>query len=291
MVVIANAQQDPLYAQYMNNPFLLNPAYAGFQNNLSTSVGYRQQWSGMEGPKTFNVTADMSIMNRRGGAGLVIVTDRIGASSRSEIMTAYSYKIPLSTSTTLSFGMQGGIIHYKIDYSKLAVYDLNDPLFGGNEDLWRPNAGAGLVVNGERFLVAVSVPRLFESSASVGSIHQTVMSRHYYFSGAYIIPISPKVVFKPSTLLRYVPGAPISADVAASFIFNERFQSGVFTRNINTLGALLQIAMNDNFLLGYIFEVPTRKALPSNFVTHEFTLTLKLSVLNFHEPFSSLDFE
>jgi hypothetical protein len=27
----AMAQQDPLYAQYINNPILLNPAYAGTQ--------------------------------------------------------------------------------------------------------------------------------------------------------------------------------------------------------------------------------------------------------------------
>lgn len=32
-------QQDPLYAQYINNPFVLNPAYAGFTNDLNVNAG------------------------------------------------------------------------------------------------------------------------------------------------------------------------------------------------------------------------------------------------------------
>jgi type IX secretion system PorP/SprF family membrane protein len=56
------AQQDPLYSQYLNNPFVLNPAYAGLTNNLNLSLNYRTQWAGIEGsPKTANLNGHISL--------------------------------------------------------------------------------------------------------------------------------------------------------------------------------------------------------------------------------------
>ena len=33
-----SAQQDPIYAQYLNNPLTINPAYAGINNQFSARV-------------------------------------------------------------------------------------------------------------------------------------------------------------------------------------------------------------------------------------------------------------
>jgi hypothetical protein len=35
----AFAQQDPLYSQYLLNPLLINPAYAGLNDNLNAMTG------------------------------------------------------------------------------------------------------------------------------------------------------------------------------------------------------------------------------------------------------------
>ena len=43
------AHQDPLYAHYLNNQILLNPAYAGSNQQWQTTAGYRSQWSGFDG--------------------------------------------------------------------------------------------------------------------------------------------------------------------------------------------------------------------------------------------------
>jgi hypothetical protein len=45
----AQAQVDPLYAQYLTNPMTINPAYTGLKNNLNMSVAYRKQWAGFDG--------------------------------------------------------------------------------------------------------------------------------------------------------------------------------------------------------------------------------------------------
>jgi len=69
---MAFAQQDPLYAQYLFNPLLINPAYSGLNNNFNGTVGYRTQWMGLEGqPQTMNVSLHSSFVQNKVGAGLI----------------------------------------------------------------------------------------------------------------------------------------------------------------------------------------------------------------------------
>jgi len=81
------AQQDPLYSQYMLNPLLINPSYAGLNNNFNAMVGYRMQWTGLEGqPHTLNASAHTSLVNNKIGLGILFVNDRIGNISNTEPM-------------------------------------------------------------------------------------------------------------------------------------------------------------------------------------------------------------
>ena len=61
---IANAQQDPMYTQYMFNTQTMNPAYAGTWESVSFMVLARQQWIGLKGAPetyTFSMQAPMVI--------------------------------------------------------------------------------------------------------------------------------------------------------------------------------------------------------------------------------------
>ena len=49
----AEAQQVPLYSQYMMNGFLLNPAVAGSEGYTAVNLTVREQWLGLkDAPKT-----------------------------------------------------------------------------------------------------------------------------------------------------------------------------------------------------------------------------------------------
>lgn len=88
------AQTDPLYAQYMNNPFVLNPAYAGFNKTVNASVSFRKQWAGFEGsPSTMNATVHASLLENKMGAGLIVIQDKIGINSNIDVTGTYSYKL------------------------------------------------------------------------------------------------------------------------------------------------------------------------------------------------------
>jgi type IX secretion system PorP/SprF family membrane protein len=281
---MAGAQRDPLYAQYANNPFVLNPAYAGLNNNLNFGLSYRNQWNGLQGsPKTTNINGRMPLVFDKMGAGIMIVSDQMGASTVTEALAMYSYQIHVNSATVLSFGLQAGIANFRFDNTKVAAYDNSDPLFQNNYNEATPGLGFGVVLKGDQFVVGASVPRMLKSTFSVQGVPYSLYTQHYYFNGSYDFFLTERLRLKPSTLLKWVKGAPLSVDLNASLLINNYYQVGLLTRNFNTFGFLGQALIKDIFLMGYVFELPTGGATDLDFTTHEIMMGVRLRVLSFHE--------
>ena len=289
--VAALAQQDPLYSQYINNPFVLNPAYAGLTNNLNTAVSFRQQWAGFEGsPKTFNANGHISLFGNKMGAGLMLISDKIGYSTTNEVLASYSYRIRVTEDKILSFGLQAGMVNFQLDNNKLNPQDKTDPLFQGTISESKPSFGAGVILKNDRFFVGLSVPRMLKSSLTTAGLQNTLYTQHIYLMGSYIFFVSERLRLKPAVLVKKVAGAPASLDLNASLIFFENYSAGLLTRNFNTYGLFLHAYIGNSFRVGYVFEVPTGKSVGANYTTHEITLGFRLNVLNFHDNKSIMSF-
>ena len=75
----ANAQQEPLYTQYMFNTISVNPGYTGTRNALNMVFLSRLQWVGLEGaPRTNTFSMHTPILNQKMGVGFSVVDDNIG---------------------------------------------------------------------------------------------------------------------------------------------------------------------------------------------------------------------
>ncbi len=270
------AQQDPLYAQYFNNPILINPAFAGSAQRLIVSASYRNQWSGITGgPTTFNMNTHMSIVDNKVGVGAIVSVDKLGESKTTQYGGVFSYKIPLSTYASLSFGMQAGIIQYETNME--GVHVLNpDPLFAPYSAK-QFNTGAGVLLKNDRYLIGLSVPHLLP--VSVAQDH-TVLAQNLYLFGSYSFHLSERVELRPSTLLRMAAGTPISADLNLNVIYSKLYTAGLFVRNLNTVGVLAQVVVK-KLRVGYVFELPGKESA-LNFNTHEISLALSLDVLAAH---------
>lgn len=273
-----HAQQDPLYSQYFNNPLLINPAFAGSTERFYAGVAYRTQWTGVEGaPKTFNLNSHIALMNNKVGLGVIAVQDQIGDIKNTQYDAAGSYRIKLSNST-FSFGMQLGATRYTTDPNAVRVQN-PDPLFAQYNET-KIDVGAGAMLQSERYTLSLSAPRLLPGKVSQGGKNFQVYSQNFYLYGSYIIYISDKIQFKPSTLLRVTKGSAASADINCNFIINRLYTAGAFTRNLNSYGLLLQMVMS-NYRFGYVFEMPG-KSSALNFISHEVSLALSLDILNSH---------
>lgn len=267
----------------MLNPLLINPAYAGLNNNFNAMLGYRTQWVGLEGkPTTVNVSAHSSLMDNKLGVGMLIVQDRIGNISNTETNFTVSYKLKFKEQV-FSFGMQAGLQNYRTDFSELNIFDPGDNAFIGGERGTRVNIGAGAILKSEKYFIGLSVPRLMPSTFENGGQEFELYNQHYYLAGSYVHYLTSKIRLKPSLLLRGVKGAPASVDLAFNLNLNAIHTAGLFTRNFNTYGFLVQTIAKEKFRFGYVFELPTNQSVGNNFTTHEISLGVLLSVFSFHE--------
>jgi type IX secretion system PorP/SprF family membrane protein len=277
-----HAQQDPLYAQYLTTPMMINPAYAGYSHDLNGSVSYRKQWAGFDGsPVTMNASGHMALFDNRMGVGVMLVQDKIGSDQTTEAQLTYGYHLPLKDGMNVSFGLQGGVVNYKTDYSDLTI-NPDDPNFTPISE-WNPTIGAGVMFSGETFLLSLSVPKMLKASSDADSLATGLYNRSFYGLGAYVFQINYRIKLKPYVLLRAVPDAPVSMDYGISMTGDDSYTLGLFTRDFNTLGFLAQINLGEMFRMGYVFELPTGQSVGTKYTTHEFMIGIRVRALKFHD--------
>lgn len=273
-------QQDPIYAQYLNNPLAINPAYAGSNDMLNANLQYRTQWAGIDAnPITVNFNSHMSLVQNRVGAGIQVVQDKIGETKNTEFNAVYAYKLQLKDAA-LSFGMQTGFIRYTSNPSKLNIRDAGDEAFTTYTET-KFNTGAGLLLKSDRYMIGLSVPRLLPATVSQGGQTIELYSRNFYLFGAYEFFLGDRLRFKPSALLRATKGTAPSVDLNTSFTLREYYTAGILTRNFKTCGLLVQ-ALIKNIRLGYVYELPISSKSSLNFTSHEISFGLAMGVLTYH---------
>jgi type IX secretion system PorP/SprF family membrane protein len=274
------AQQDPVYAQYPNNPFVLNPACTGLNNRFNANLQYRSQWSAVEGhPETFNVNSHMSILDNKAGVGFIAVQDKIGENTTTEFSATGAYKIKLKGDRVFSFGMQMGMMRFTNNNSNLNLQQ-GDPYFA-TYNVSHFNTGAGVMLKSDRYSFGLSVPRLLPVTINQGSSQNIlVYDRTYYLFGSYMIFLNERVRLRPVALYHVSDSFKSSIDLNVNLQIEDFYSAGIFTRNLNTYGLLLQMIVK-HYRFGYAIEVPGSKtAIP--FTTHEFMLGISLRALAFH---------
>jgi type IX secretion system PorP/SprF family membrane protein len=278
----ATAQQDPIYAQYLNNPMTLNPAFAGINNQFSARLQYRTQWAGMDAnPKTFNFSSNISIVQNKVGIGLMVMQDKLGDIRNTEVSIPVAYKIKLQEEMYLSFGMQAGFLNQRNDLTGINIYDPTDEAFKAYSET-KFNLGSGIMLKHDKFRIGVSVPRMLPASINTSGTPIELYSQHYYLFGSYNSRINDNLWFKPSVLLRGTKGTPLSTDINATVTYREYYSGGIFTRNFKTYGALLQVLFK-NYHLAYVFELPGSKDASLRFTSHEITLGISRGIFTYHD--------
>ncbi len=258
------AQQDSQYTQYMYNTQVVNPAYAGSREVLSFGLLGRTQWVSLEGsPETGTFTVNSPVGHYDNmGLGLSIVYDRIGPAVESNVVVDYAYSIRFLNDAKLAFGLKAGIDMLNVDYSKLTIFDPNDPYFQNNVDnKLQPQVGAGMYYYTDKFYVGLSVPNFLntkhydESSLENADVNDIAIERlHYFFIAGYVFDLNENLKFKPATLFKYVSGSPLQWDMSANFLINEKFTLGTSYRWSASISALAGFQITDSFFAGLAYD-------------------------------------
>ncbi len=280
------AQQDPLYTQYLKNPITINPAITAYMKIPNISLTARTQWSGMEGaPNTAAFSYQSPLSGYNVGIGGNLIHDRIGPVIQTGIYLNYAYHLTLDNEKEreLSMGLMGGFNYYSFDLLPLRINE-TDNLINPSDGINRrflPNFGVGLFYHSPQFFFGASIPKLLRNSLSEGDNSLTVEDkeeRHLFAMTGAIIDLNNDFKFRPSAIGRMVNGAPVSADINATLVYNEEIWIGALYRIGVSWGGMLGWQLNDRTYLAYSYDFNHRLLRGMGFNTHEIMISFNLQV-------------
>lgn len=269
------AQQDPHYTQYMYNMNIVNPAYAGSRGTLSIGVLGRTQWVGLDGaPQTLTGVIHAPV-GKNLGAGFSAIVDEVGPVKEQNIYADISYTISLSEEGRLAFGLKGGITLFNTDFTNILLPQTPrgaDEFFDDNINRSFPNFGAGVYYYNEKFYIGLSAPNFLETlhfEKENNTITRAAEETHYFLTSGYVFDLSQSTKFKPSVMLKGVQGSPLSVDVSANFLFNDRLEVGANYRLDDSVSLLANFGVTPSMRIGYAYDLTTTNLGNYNSGTHE----------------------
>lgn len=283
---MVKAQQDPQFTHYMYNMSVINPGYATDNEGVINVGGlYRTQWVGAVGaPKTGTVFVHSPIA-KRVELGLSIVSDAIGdVVHENNIYADAAYVIPVSQNTKLSFGLKAGITLFDVDFNGFQYTDATpDDAFSENVNKTFPNIGAGAFYFSDHYYLGFSTPNLLTTKhlETKNGVKATgVEEVHYFFTGGYVFDLSANTRFKPAFMTKAVSGAPVSMDLTANFLFNNKFELGAGYRVNDAVSGLAAFSITPNLRVGYSYDYTLSNLGQFNSGSHEIFLLFDLDTSN-----------
>jgi len=270
----ATAQQDPMYSNYMFNTLAINPAYAGSREALNATALYRTQWlGGVEGaPVTQTISLHAPLKNEKVGLGLNISNDKIAVQSNLNIQLCYSYIINIGAGK-LALGLQAGAIRYTSDYSKITFTNaIDENLTMSSINKIYPSFGAGLYFHSDKVFVGFSAPRI--SAFQSNSFQEVQLLPHYFANCGVNINLGESLIFRPSTLVKLVSGAPLQADLNTTFIYKNLLGLGASYRTTESLIGLIQLHLG-KIKIGYAYDYGLGALSKLSSGSHEIAITFE----------------
>ena len=279
----SNAQQDPMYTQYMFNTQTINPSYAGTWESVGFMALARNQWAGWEGaPETFTFSIQAPLKNERVALGLNVIGDKVGQVKRFDISADYSYLVPLSEKTNLRLGLKGGLVNYTNNLQDYNIVDPNDPNFVGRINSLKPNFGVGAFLYSKRAYVGLSVPRVLNIKLDTDMQSNAIQAeiRHYFLIAGAVFDLGENVKFKPTMLAKASftseTGTPLQLDFSGNFLIKEKLWLGAMYRTGSSYGFIAQWIFDNKLRVGYAIDFATNNIKHHNNGTHEIMVSYEL---------------
>lgn len=274
--IVASAQQDAQFTQYMYNTIEVNPAYAGSRGALSVFGLYRTQWVGLDGaPETSTFSVNTPLNNSDLGLGVSLVNDKIGPTTENTLSADLSYTIPTSPDWKLSFGIKATANLFNLDINKLSMEDQNDQQFQNLKNRITPNVGAGIYYHSDRAYIGLSVPNFIETDRYNSDDTAIFKDKiNYYLIAGYVFNLDrlEYVKFKPALMAKMVEGAPLQVDVSGNFMFNDKFVLGLAYRWSASVSAMAGFQVSKGMYIGYGYDHETTQLRKYNSGSHEIFL-------------------
>lgn len=294
-----NAQQAPVFSQYMINKFLINPAVAGGTGHTNIYMVAREQYSGFtNSPRTFALTAHSRLLNdsyimqklrvrkdanqatrfTNVGIGGSVFSDRNGIISKTGFQFVYAYHINFDNRFQLSMGLSGSCFQYKLDDSQAVIVNTDDPLLlGSNKQFWVPDASFGVYITNNVWYGGATITDLLGSNIKFGKdpIKDNFSTmRNYMILGGYRFEINNDFKLEPSILFR-TTSLNTQLDINSKLLYKKSYWIGFSYRTDKTLVSMLGFNV-DLFHFAYAYDSSFGSVNSYASGSHEIILGVKI---------------
>ena len=268
------AQQTPKFPEYNYNPFIINPAYAGMAAGSVISASHSRHTRNIDGaPISTILSYHMPLAADKMGIGAAVIDDRIGVTTATTAMLAYSYKVffdlkrdrpywEVYDQHVFSFGMTAGIKRLYEDLRELGVN--GDPEFASNLSETIPTIGAGILYNKVGFYLGISMPDLLGGKLAAKDGLQLSTPLYGYTGYRFFTDLYKEIMITPSALVKYEKGAPAQIDLNLSVNFKNKFELGAGYRSSSALNFLVGLYPVEQLRLVYYYSVGLQRSVLGN---------------------------
>jgi type IX secretion system PorP/SprF family membrane protein len=193
------AQINPMAAQYFQNAYMANPAMAGINQGIRLNLGYRNQWSNIEGsPRNLSVTGEYGY--EKVVIGVNFKKDEAGLLSRSKFQASYAYRLPLNNEEgKLHFGISLGLQTNSLNVQNMEGPSNNQTVLGYNDQENVIDGDFGLAYSDKKFRIEGSISNLknqFNIENNDIADYAIFMTAFTYMTQISGWQVNPKLVYR-----------------------------------------------------------------------------------------------
>lgn len=285
--LVANAQQDPQFTQFMFNTLYYNPGFAGSEGVTKATILHRSQWLGYQptfggggAPTTQIVSFTTPIYKLNSGFGAYIVNDRLGPQNNLEAQATYAYHLGIKESK-LSLGVRLGIYSQSINFNLYRPIQDSDPLLqaGGRESQVRPDLAVGAFFRKEKFYAGASFNHLIQSEFDFGVGQRNALQNHMYVTGGYFYELNFDLKFQFVGLVK-TDFTKTSFDLGALAYLKDTMWGGLSFRQAEAAIVMLGYSFlkDKSFRVGYALDYVIQDQRAKQPTSHEFMISYELPV-------------
>ena len=267
------AQLKPVNAGYFVNEYLMNPAMAGREKIVNSTIGVRQQFNSFMGaPQTQFLVADVGF-SEKSGVGLKVYNDKAGLLRQTSLSLSYAYHLPVGNEKQLHFGFSNSLNSVHLD-QELVTGDQNDPdMSDVNLRKTHIDADLGLAYTSK----SISIQAVFTNMAAVlRNTRKNEVNYSLFYTAASYRFTSEIGAFEPKIAFRGIKGFDNILDLGADFKFkstatNQLHLFGIY-HSSNNASFGFGISPNDKFTFNSSYTMGT-KAL-RNYTSGDFEVNV-----------------
>jgi type IX secretion system PorP/SprF family membrane protein len=280
------AQQLPQFSHYAFNGMYISPGYAGISGQTELNGLFRYQWAGYQGsfddggsPRTGLFSISLPVAALKGGAGLYVIQDQLGATKMTNVALSYSQHFKLGAGK-LGIGLQGGMM--RIHKGEYRANDPGDPSVPENSSDRKFDAGAGVWYQSEKFYFGAGINNLlrskyvFEDSlgGATPDAGNFTAENHLHVTGGYNIEVNTALTVTPTAIVKY-DFNKVSFEGGVRGTFNQKFWLGAGYRYQEAITGLAGVyLLKDNTLrLGYGLDLTNFGVEAKARTSHEIMLS------------------